>query len=171
MQKQTPNAPPSGLTLPGVQKNRAIEFLVKEYRANCEFVEDFETLFLSYKGVLNRLGRAKAWPNGPNPFGQEIDNLSRWWHSVLEYKMWRDVLPIALVDEAQSLADRWGLHAPWGAGLVIQGAVNCTIGFSQFRFVWSIHYTPKQVAVRWTPLAGQVRGQIKIVDCPYRPQC
>ena len=25
--------------------------------------------------------------------------------------------------------------------------------------------------VRWTPLAGQVRGQIKIVDCPYRPQC
>ena len=25
--------------------------------------------------------------------------------------------------------------------------------------------------LRWTPLAGQVRGQIKIVDCPYRPQC
>ena len=27
------------------------------------------------------------------------------------------------------------------------------------------------VQVRWTPLAGQVRGQIKIVDCPYRPLC
>ena len=26
-------------------------------------------------------------------------------------------------------------------------------------------------SLRWTPLAGQVRGQIKIVDCPYRPQC
>ena len=25
--------------------------------------------------------------------------------------------------------------------------------------------------LRWTPLAGQVRGQIKIVDCPYRPLC
>ena len=25
--------------------------------------------------------------------------------------------------------------------------------------------------LRWTPLAGQVRGRIKIVDCPYRPQC
>ena len=27
------------------------------------------------------------------------------------------------------------------------------------------------VGLRWTPLAGQVRGPIKIVDCPYRPQC
>ena len=30
---------------------------------------------------------------------------------------------------------------------------------------------PLDSKMGWTPLTAQVRGQIKIVDCPYRPQC
>ena len=30
-------------------------------------------------------------------------------------------------------------------------------------------FVPPSMLVRWTPLAGQVKGQCKIVDCPFVP--
>lgn len=108
---------------PGSRKNRAVEILTWEYNSNPQFVEEFASLVQNERPTLQLMSEGSFWP----PFGSLEVGIGRLsdWHPARDSARSADQLRCeGVLEQAKSLASRWGLKAAWSPPLVLRVAID-----------------------------------------------